>query len=46
MKKLDEQTTRAVETMCHMGLDADGLFRCCHDMLRLYTRYLSRISKL
>lgn len=25
MKKLDEQTTRAVETMCHMGLDADGL---------------------
>lgn len=25
MKKLDEQTTRAVETMCLMGLDVDGL---------------------
>lgn len=25
MKKLDAQTTRAVETMCHMGLQIDGL---------------------
>lgn len=24
-KKLDAQTTRAVETMCHMGLDVDAL---------------------
>lgn len=25
MKRLDEQTTRAVETMCLIGLDVDGL---------------------
>lgn len=25
MKKLDEQTTRAVTTMCQMGLGIDGL---------------------
>lgn len=25
MKKLDEQTTRAVETMCLCGLEIDGL---------------------